>query len=94
MTQKLMPRPIVGFSHTIDITAVSSSTTELLTKPILRLVSTADCFVRFTAGPSSATAEDMFLPSRELILVNRDSIDTISVISPFDSGELYITELA
>jgi hypothetical protein len=91
--QALLP----STSQTVAIGASSAATANVLTRGVvvIRVVSTANCFVRIGTGTPTATTADTFVPAftPEYFRVDATSGIRVAVIQQSGSGSLYVTEM-
>ena len=79
---------------TVGLSSVASSALSKNTI-IVRLVSTADCFVKISTGNPTATAGDLFMPAGipEYFAVNGWETVKVATLQSSAGGSLYVTEM-
>ena len=83
----------IGSTTTVAIGGVSAQGPAIGAN-IVRLVSTADCFIAFGANPTANNTTCLFLPAGVPEYFQYNSGDKVAVIQSTAAGNLYITAAA
>lgn len=94
----MYPAADVGLLRSIDpiqgaVGGASASITLLMSKSY-RLISSTNCYVRFSSGASTAVAGDIFLPANVAMAIETDRWNTVSFIQVSAGGIIQAVELA
>lgn len=80
-------------SENVSYTDTAGRVTTAFTYPIIRVISTTDCYVKLGNGTVNATTGDVYLPAGAIEYFHRKTYTHLSAIRVASSGTINVSEM-